>query len=60
MRCAEGSSCRSALFHTGDNPGFRSLLLWLPESDVVFAGLSNEESAALDRVAVDVLRAMDH
>ncbi len=39
-----------AWFHPGDNPGYRSLLAWLPETAMTLAVLSNEESVALDDV----------
>ena len=39
-----------AWFHPGDNPGYRSFLAWLPESDTTLAVLSNEESLVLDDV----------
>ncbi|MDA8344628.1 MAG: serine hydrolase [Thermaerobacter sp.] len=39
-----------ARFHPGDNPGFRSLLAWLPEADITLAVLSNEESTTLDEI----------
>jgi len=39
-----------ARFHTGDNPGFRSLLAWLPEAHVSLAILSNDDSRPLDAV----------
>jgi CubicO group peptidase (beta-lactamase class C family) len=43
---------RPAFFHPGDNPGFRSLLAWLPQTDVTIAVLSNDESVVLDDIAV--------
>jgi CubicO group peptidase (beta-lactamase class C family) len=39
-----------AWFHPGDNPGYRSFLAWLPETDMTLAVLSNEESLVLDDV----------
>jgi CubicO group peptidase (beta-lactamase class C family) len=39
---------RRIRFHTGDNPGYRSLIAWLPDSDVAIAMLSNDESSDLE------------
>jgi hypothetical protein len=46
-----------ALFHTGDNPGFRSLLAWLPQADTTFAILANDESTDLEDIALRLVRA---
>jgi CubicO group peptidase (beta-lactamase class C family) len=46
-----------ALFHTGDNPGFRSLLAWLPQADMTFAVLANDESTDLEDIALRLVRA---
>jgi CubicO group peptidase (beta-lactamase class C family) len=40
-----------ARFHHGDNPGFRSLLAWVPEAEVTLAVLSNEESVTVEDMA---------
>jgi hypothetical protein len=34
---------RAARYHPGDNPGYRSLLLWLPEDDTTVVVLANAE-----------------
>jgi CubicO group peptidase (beta-lactamase class C family) len=38
---------RPIRFHTGDNPGYRSLIGWLPGSETSFALLSNDEACDL-------------
>jgi CubicO group peptidase (beta-lactamase class C family) len=35
----------AAYFHTGDNPGYRSLAVWLPGQEACVAFLSNDEAA---------------
>ena len=54
-----GIEGRSVFFHTGDNPGFRALLAWLPETGVTIALLANEDSTVLPDVAVALLRLAD-
>ena len=47
-----GTICgRSAFFHHGDVPGFRSMLLWLPHEETTVAILSNEDSTNTDVLA---------
>jgi CubicO group peptidase (beta-lactamase class C family) len=46
---------QSAYLHPGDNPGYRSLALWLPYSSTAVVVLSNEESADLTAVAADLV-----
>lgn len=38
---------RPVRFHTGDNPGYRSLIGWLPDSETSIAMLSNDEACDL-------------
>jgi CubicO group peptidase (beta-lactamase class C family) len=45
------------VFHTGHNPGFRALAGFLPDREVAFAYLSNEETTDL-AVVMDDLRPM--
>lgn len=40
-----------ALFHAGDNPGYRSWLGWLPASRTVVAILSNDDADAVEPIA---------
>lgn len=47
---------KPARFQPGDNPGFLSLLAWLPQADVTFAMLSNDDSIVLDDIAVHLAR----
>jgi hypothetical protein len=42
-------------YHPGDNPGFRSILAWLPDVATTIAVLSNEESASLDDIVLGLL-----
>jgi CubicO group peptidase (beta-lactamase class C family) len=42
-------SGRGILYHTGDNPGYRSLLALLPDRRTVFCSVSNEDSASMSR-----------
>jgi CubicO group peptidase (beta-lactamase class C family) len=42
---------RRALFHAGDNPGYRSWLGWFPEEATAIAVMSNEGSAPVEPVA---------
>ncbi len=37
-----------AWFHPGDNPGYRSFLAWLPDTEMTLTVLANEESLVLD------------
>ena len=46
---------QAAWFHPGDNPGYRSFLAWLPETERTLAVLSNEESLVLDEVVPRLL-----
>lgn len=46
---------RPARYHTGDNPGFRSLAAWFPDESVALAVLSNDEVTDIDHEARDVL-----
>jgi CubicO group peptidase (beta-lactamase class C family) len=43
------------MYQPGDNPGFRTLLAWLPETDTTIALLCNEESSVLDDIVLDLL-----
>jgi CubicO group peptidase (beta-lactamase class C family) len=43
-------------FHSGDNPGYRALNLWVPNGDVVLCLLSNSEETDVGRIALRVLR----
>ncbi|MGA7172517.1 MAG: serine hydrolase domain-containing protein [Candidatus Dormiibacterota bacterium] len=52
-------SGQSAWFHTGDNPGFRSFLAWLPDSDLTVAMLCNDESVAFDEAVPRILGTID-
>jgi CubicO group peptidase (beta-lactamase class C family) len=45
-----------AYVHPGDNPGYQSLALWLPESSTAVVVLSNEETADLESTAADMLQ----
>lgn len=45
-----------AYLHPGDNPGYQSLALWLPDSSTAVVVLSNEETADLESTAVRSLR----
>jgi CubicO group peptidase (beta-lactamase class C family) len=45
---------RPATLHTGDNPGYRSLVGWFPD-DVVIVGLSNDDSVQWEDVLSRVL-----
>lgn len=49
---------RPAWVHPGDNPGYRSILAWLPEDEVSLALLSNDEATVLDTIVPRVLRAI--
>ncbi len=48
-----------ARFHSGDNPGFRSLLAWLLRTNVAFAVLSNDESVVLEDISLRLARATE-
>lgn len=48
-------SGRRAYYHAGDNPGYRSLNAWLPDSQVTLAVLANDESADVLQVAAELL-----
>jgi CubicO group peptidase (beta-lactamase class C family) len=50
---------RPARFHTGDNPGYRAILVWLPKTRGAFAVLANDDSVRLDQVAVELARLAD-
>jgi hypothetical protein len=45
---------RTALFHSGDNPGYQSLACWIPERAVSIVVLANDEATNM----VGVLRQM--
>lgn len=47
----------AAFFHPGDNPGYRSLLAWLPARRTTVAVLTNDESAPFDDVVRQVVAA---
>jgi CubicO group peptidase (beta-lactamase class C family) len=42
-------------YHTGDNPGYRSVLAWLPESGVSFCALCNDDTADMPRALREAL-----
>ena len=44
------------IYHTGDNAGFKAMSVWLPESDLAVAILSNEESTDLEPLLSEVLQ----
>ena len=48
---------RPALYHPGDNPGFRSLLAWLPGTGTTIAVLANDESVDLEESASHLISA---
>jgi CubicO group peptidase (beta-lactamase class C family) len=43
-----------AVFHTGDNPGYRSLVSWFPRSATTAGVLTNDEALPLDEVVRQV------
>jgi len=45
---------RPAALHTGDNPGYKSIVAWLPD-DVTVVGLSNEETVDWESVVTTLL-----
>jgi CubicO group peptidase (beta-lactamase class C family) len=45
-----------AYLHPGDNPGYLSLALWLPDSSTAVVVLSNDETDDIESVAADALR----
>jgi CubicO group peptidase (beta-lactamase class C family) len=49
----DGESVR---YHSGDNPGYRSLLALLPDRQSAFCVLSNDESASIPRALAEALR----
>lgn len=49
---------RPARFHPGDNPGYHSLLAWLPELDATLVILCNDEDASVDDVLWQILPAL--
>jgi CubicO group peptidase (beta-lactamase class C family) len=42
-------------YHTGDNPGYRSVLAWMPESGVSFCALCNDDAADMPRALREAL-----
>jgi CubicO group peptidase (beta-lactamase class C family) len=46
---------RLAYLHPGDNPGYQSLALWLPETSTAVVVLSNDETDDVETVAADAL-----
>jgi hypothetical protein len=42
----------AASFHTGDNPGYRSVAVWLPDQETCVVVLSNDEATETE----DLLR----
>lgn len=46
---------RPAYVHPGDNPGYQSLALWLPDAETAVVVLSNDEEADIEGEAVAVL-----
>ena len=47
-------------FHTGDNPGYRAMNAWLPDTGEILCILSNLESADVGTMAVTLLENMKH
>ena len=45
-----------ACVQPGDNPGYRSLALWLPESSTTVVALGNEETDDIEQVAAQAAR----
>lgn len=45
-----------ACLHPGDNPGYQSLALWLPETSTTVVALSNDEADDIESVAADAVR----
>jgi hypothetical protein len=41
---------RPVVFHTGDNPGFKSISVWLPDHDASIAILTNDDTTDVERV----------
>jgi CubicO group peptidase (beta-lactamase class C family) len=50
---------RPAWFHTGDNPGYVSLLARFPQTGVTLAVLANDESVPLEDTAVRLVQATE-
>jgi CubicO group peptidase (beta-lactamase class C family) len=48
-----------AYIHPGDNPGYQSLALWLPESSTAVVVLSNDDAADVESAAIEALREAD-
>jgi CubicO group peptidase (beta-lactamase class C family) len=46
---------RSIRYHTGDNPGYRSILAWLPDDGLSFCALCNDEAASLPHALSNAL-----
>lgn len=46
---------RNAYLHPGDNPGYLSLALWLPDTSTVAVVLTNEESVDIEALALTAL-----
>jgi CubicO group peptidase (beta-lactamase class C family) len=47
---------KSARFHTGDNPGYVSILVWLPEARITLAVLANDDTVLVGEVAAEAVR----
>jgi CubicO group peptidase (beta-lactamase class C family) len=47
---------KPACFHTGDNPGYVSILVWLPRDGVTLAVLANDDSVSIGTVAGQLAR----
>jgi CubicO group peptidase (beta-lactamase class C family) len=45
-----------ARLHPGDNPGYQSLAVWLPETSTVAVVLSNDEAVDIETTALSALR----
>jgi CubicO group peptidase (beta-lactamase class C family) len=50
---------KPAYLHPGDNPGYQSLALWLPDSSTVVVVLSNDEADDLELAATESLHDAD-
>lgn len=45
------------LYHTGDNPGFRSINVWFPRDDVRLVLLANEETTTVEPYLSELIQA---
>jgi CubicO group peptidase (beta-lactamase class C family) len=47
---------RRALFHTGANSGYLAVNAWLPDKQIAFAVLSNDQATNILQVTADLLK----